>query len=688
MSPKHIAFFGGRDAKVAIAEAIRRGYAGEIWPVNPNRKEIAGYRCYKSVDELPEAPDASFLAIPATSVNSIIQNLDNRGAGGVVCYTAGFGETNHDGIKLEQELISVSGDLIVIGPNCYGLINYLEHVALWPFAHGGFCPGYGCAIITQSGMLASDITMTQRSVPLTHMISVGNQACIGIEDFIEELCENDLVKAIGIHIEGIKNVNKFQKAIFKCHEFATPVVALKTGSSKVGSSITVTHTGSLAGEAKYYDALFRRTGVIQVSDPVQFLETLKFLSICNLPSKDSVIAFTCSGGGAAMVADFSETINLKLPNFSKDDKKELKSILPSIATVSNPLDYTTPIWGIPEKTYPVFFEAMKRSKAGTAILVQDYPARGFEDAKISYLNDAKSFIEASEKLKIPSAICSTFPENLTQDIRLLLVKSKVAPMQGLRETLIAINSAALLKTRQKKIKREGIKDLFILEKRTRPTTLINEVKSKLILENNSIPTPKRQMCPIDKVTKGDLRYPLVLKYVNDSIVHKTEWGAVEVDIKSEKDLNYAVKKMLACITPSNTATDKPYFLIEEMQSTPVAELLFGILPDSQFGLALTIGSGGTHAEILADTVSILLPTSISEIKTHLKRLSMYPQLCGYRGSERVNITKLSQSILNIADFFQRNRTKYQSIELNPIFVYPQNVCVVDAIIESTKEQNN
>ena len=189
-----------------------------------------------------------------------------------------------------------------------------------------------------------------------------------------------------------------------------------------------------------------------------------------------------------------------------------KNLLPKIANVSNPLDYTTPIWGFPEKTYPVFIEAIKRSKAGTAILVQDYPAPGLEDSKISYLNDAKAFIEASARLKISSAICSTFPENLTEEIRSLSISNKVAPMQGLRETLIAIKSTAEIKTLAKQIKLSEIKDLYT-PKRTQSTTVLNEVKSKKILDANNIATPKGKICGAAQVMKSNLNYPLVLKYI-------------------------------------------------------------------------------------------------------------------------------------------------------------------------------
>ena len=189
ISPRHIAFIGGHDADIALRACQRIGFKGHIWPVNPKRKTMSGLACFSSVQQLPQPPDAVFLAIPAKPAIETVEHLSAMDAGGVVCFTAGFGEDGAQGDEADRPLVDVAGDLALVGPNCYGLINFINHSALWPFAHGGFCPGYGAAIITQSGMLSSDITMNQRSLPLAYMISAGNQSVLQLEDFIDVLCE-------------------------------------------------------------------------------------------------------------------------------------------------------------------------------------------------------------------------------------------------------------------------------------------------------------------------------------------------------------------------------------------------------------------------------------------------------------------------------------------------------------------
>ncbi|MGI9464937.1 MAG: CoA-binding protein, partial [Aestuariivirgaceae bacterium] len=411
LKPRHVALIGGRDAVVVAGECARIGYSGPVWPVNPKRDDIGGHKCFAAIEDLPEAPDAVFLAIPVEPAIDAITRLKAIGAGGIVCYTAGFGELGGDGAEAEQALIEAAGDMALVGPNCYGLINYLDQLALWPFAHGGGCDGYGAAIVTQSGMLSSDLTMNQRSVPLAYMISAGNQSVLHLEDFIDVLAEREEVRVIGLHIEGLRDVSRFAEVALKAANAGVPIVALKTGTSRVGSQLTISHTGSLSGTDELYQALFDRFGIIRVDSPAQLLETLKFICIAGIPKGRRVAGFTCSGGGATMLADHGERLGLDFPQPEAATANRLRDALPHTATVSNPLDYTTPIWGFPDKVTPVF-NTMFEDAYDAAVLVQDYPLDGLNADKQSYLNDAGSFIEATGRAALPAAVISTLPENI------------------------------------------------------------------------------------------------------------------------------------------------------------------------------------------------------------------------------------------------------------------------------------
>ena len=323
LKPRHVAFIGGADAETALLSCKRIGFDGKIWAVNPKRETMGGVDCFPSIEHLPEVPDAVFLAVPAKPALEIVSWLANRGAGGVVCYTAGFSDDGKEGGSSDQPLVDAAGDMAIIGPNCYGLINLIDHVALWPFAHGGFNPGYGAAIITQSGMLSSDITMNQRSLPLAYMVSAGNQSVLQLEDYIDLLCEFDTVRAIGLHIEGLKNIESFSRVARKALALNKPIVVLKTGTSTIGSQLTISHTGSLSGANELYQALFDRLSIISVTSPTQLIETLKLICVSGIPQGNRLIGFTCSGGGATMLADYAEIIGLKFPQPSAKTEIDL-----------------------------------------------------------------------------------------------------------------------------------------------------------------------------------------------------------------------------------------------------------------------------------------------------------------------------------------------------------------------------
>lgn len=681
LNPRHIAFVGGADAAVAIGEARRAGFAGEMWVVNPRRDRLAGLDCVATLADLPEAPDAVFLAIPAGVVPDTVAELARMGAGGVVCYTAGFGEAHEAGRELEERLKAAIGDMVLIGPNCYGLINYVGNSALWPFAHGGFCPGYGAAIVTQSGMFSSDITMSQRSLPLAYMASAGNQADLGLTELVDLLCVRPEVRAIGLHIEGLSDIPAFEKAALKALRAGTPVVALKTGRSAIGETLTLSHTGSLAGSAELYEALFERVGVISVTNPSQLLETLKFLCVAGAPEGADVLGFTCSGGGATMLADHGEAIGLRYPAPDAAARVALTELLPPIATVSNPLDYTTPIWGQAHHTKPVFAEALARIPALATLLVQDYPAPGLDETEELYLNDGLAFADAAKAAGLPAAICATIPENIGAHIREAFISRGVAPMQGVHETLNAIREAAWWAAARGRI-------LSAMPGALVPggggaVKLLTEAQGKEMLADAGLPVPTGRVTRAGALaeTAQEIGYPVALKMMVPGLAHKTEAGAVALGLGSPEALLEAAGAMRDAVAGYRETAVTDAFLVESMAPPPLAELVVGIRRDAQFGLAMTLGSGGILVELLGDTVSLLLPAAEGEIDAALDRLKVAALLNGFRGRPPADRAALVAALAGLAEYAVANRATVAEIEINPLFVYETGVLAVDVLMQ-------
>lgn len=683
LSPRHVAVIGGDEAEAVAGECKRIGFSGRLWPVNPRRSQIAGQDCFVRNEDLPEAPDAVFLAIPPGPAVEAVARLNAQGAGGVVCYTAGFGELD-GGQALQQELVDAAGDVALVGPNCYGVINYIDRVALWPFVQGGWCPGYGAAVVTQSGMLSSDLTMSQRSVPLAYMISAGNQAMLGLEDYVHGLADNRSVRAIGLHIEGLKNIESFVQAAERAMDRNIPIVALKTGSSKIGARLTVSHTGSLSGDDDLYQALFERLGIIRVYSPAAMLEALKLLCVAGAPRDNRLLGLTCSGGGATLLADHADGLGLSFPPPAPATAKSLKTLLPPIAAVSNPLDYTPPIWGDTEKLPPVFEAAMADSYAA-AILIQDYPLPELSAGRQYYLNDAISFARTARAAGVPAIVCSILPENIDLDTRELLIENGVVPMQGIRETLEAIRGAICHSEQRRKIlagKASRWTASHVLETPEDLWRPIDEWQGKQHLMRAGLSVPESRLATSKEAPAcaDSLGYPVVVKMISEKIAHKTDAGAVVLGLNDRYEVETAVRAIQSRVARHLPDAVSDAFLVERQVGTPVGELLVGIRNDAQFGLIMTLASGGVFTELIGDATTSLLPTTRAEMEGSLSRLKLSSLLDGFRGRSAVDRGSVIDALQKLTVYMQAQAAVIGEIEINPLFVMEDNVYAVDVLV--------
>ncbi len=296
LRPRHIAVFGGSHAERVIAQSQRAGYGGDMWPVHPQRRRVGGLQAYPTVTDLPTAPDACFLGINRHRTVRAVADLAALGAGGAVCFASGFAEVDAAGAALQAELIAAAGAMPILGPNCYGFINYLDRALLWPDQHGGEPTERGVAVISQSSNIALNITMARRALPLAYVLTVGNQSVVGVAELVEALAEDSRVSAIGLYLEGLGEAQRFAAAIQRAREAAIPVVSLLIGRSQSGRSLALTHTASMAGGDLAMDAFLERLGVARLHNLPAFLETLKLLHCAGpLPGRD-LVSLSCSGG--------------------------------------------------------------------------------------------------------------------------------------------------------------------------------------------------------------------------------------------------------------------------------------------------------------------------------------------------------------------------------------------------------
>jgi acyl-CoA synthetase (NDP forming) len=682
LAPQYVAFVGGRSMARALKRCAEGGYQGQMWLVNPQHDSLEGVPCVRTIADLPCGPDAVFIATNRELTLTCVAELAAIGAGGAICYASGFAETGAEGQALQQQLLKAAGDMALLGPNCYGLLDYLHSSALWPVAHGGKAVEKGVAVLTQSGNFAYNLSMSDRSLPVAYMASVGNQAQLGVAELMDVLLDEPRVTAIGLHLEGLKNVPGFARAAHKALEKGIPIIALKTGVSQIGAELALSHTSSLSGSDALYDALFDRLGVIRVSGPVSFVETLKAAACGNLPAGNSLIALACSGGDAGLIADYAERNDLGLPRVDDGQVAELAQVLPSYANLVNPLDFTTAIWGDGEALNRMLDSAL-RTEADAAMLVLDYPSEFTGERKECDLL-LELYCAALARHGKSGFVTSAFPELLPAHARERLHAQGVAALQGVEDGLAAWSRIAGYQRKRQALLALGESALVPLcpQALDGEGHLLNEWDSKQALRAFGLPTPNGVLSTPQNALKDaeSLGYPLVLKAVSAQLPHKTEAGAVALNLKDDAALSAALEKMRTSIKAYAPDVAFDQLLLEPMATPPLAELIVGIKRENDFGLALVIGAGGILVELLKDSRSLLLPTTDGAIRNALLSLRSAPLLQGFRGRESADLDALVTAIRAVADYACENAAQLLELDVNPLLVGAHGTTAVDALI--------
>ena len=662
LNPRSIAVIGGSPAARVVEQCQKLGYTGKIWPVHPTKKEMHGVACFPSLADLPGVPDAAFVAVNRHLTLDAISQLSAMGAGGAVCYASGFAESGD--VELQAELVRRAGELPILGPNCYGYINALDGIALWPDEHGCRPVKQGVGIISQSGNVGINLTMQQRGLNMAYMVTVGNQAGGGVEDALQLFIDDDRVTAIGMFIEAVREPIRFAQLAQLAYNKGKRIVALQTGKSEAGALIAASHTASLAGNRQAYAALFDRCAVATVETPTELIETLKMLDNGGVLGGYRLASLSCSGGEASLIADMSEFTNLKFEPFPAEQTARIEATLTELVHVANPFDYHTFMWGDKPAMTATFGETMRGDHDATLLLL-DAPPREDQDSS-SWLVAAEAFAAAAQATGRRAVCVATMSENFSESMRNSIMSLGLNAAQGLRETLVALDRAAWLGTHS---------PMALPAPVDAPgeTALVDEANSKNMLASWGVPVPQGARCTRDSVIAESQRigFPITLKGLG--LAHKSEAGAVAVGLRDADQLSAALNSM-----PSDIAE----FLVEQTVTGIVAEVLVSIRRSAPLGWLITVGAGGVLTELWRDTQCVLAPATADDLRSALQRLRIAPILNGYRGKPAANIDSLVSAILTLQQHVVGS--KLAEVELNPVLVTTTSSVAVDALIIEEK----
>lgn len=664
LRPKTIAVLGGGWAQAVILTSLEMQFDGEIWPVHPRHENVAGLKAYADIDDLPAAPDAVFIGVNRFDTIDLVARLARMGAGGVVAFASGFAEVD-DGAELQQQLVEAAGDMPVLGPNCYGMINYLDGAVLWPDVHGGRRVDSGVAIITQSSNLSINLSMQQGGLPIAYMLTLGNQAMIGMDGLINTVARDDRVTAIGLHIEGIRDAAAFAEAVAFARACGKPVVAVKAGASDAARQMTMSHTASLAGAHHVASAFLSAAGVGQAQGVEAWLQALAVLH-CFGPIEDvDLMTLSCSGGEASLIADTALRQGITMPPLNTAETARIKATCNPLVTVTNPFDYHTFDWGRRDALEATFTAAMKADISIHGLII-DYPRSGL--GRVEDWDKATSaWIAARDATGGKAVVLATLPECMPEDVASRLMAEKIVPMRGFDAALeaLAVARAASWSDQGQVFTPhgtgQGATDLV-----TR-----SEAEAKAMLKAAGIAIPAGGiMASCDDALAFAKGRKVVMKTA--AAAHKTETGGVRLNLESADDIRSA----WADLAPRGDV------LVEEMIDDAVAEIIVGVARDPQFGLHLVIGAGGVMTEMLKDTATLMIPAAAEQVRASLAGLKVAALLDGFRGAPPGDTDALINLIMAVQAFAIKNAEGLAELDINPVLVRPRGkgVVAVDALL--------
>ncbi len=663
LRPRSIAVFGGVQAAAVVKQSLKMGFSGAIWPVHPTKDSVEGLRTYRTVDDLPEAPDAAFVGVNRHLTIEVIAALARRGAGGAISFAAGFLETgayDAEGEALQARLIEAAGAMPVIGPNCYGLINYADGALLWPDQHGGkrLAEGErGAAIITQSSNIACNLTMQQRGLPLAFLMTAGNQAQTGLSEMALGLVEDPRVSCLGLHIEGFDDAAAFERLAARARELGKPIVAMKVGRSEQAREATISHTASLAGSDAASEAFLKRLGVARVHSIPSLLETLKLLHGGGPLAGNTLSSMSCSGGEASVMADSAEGRSVRFPALTETHRTAVKATLGPLVAVANPLDYHTFIWNN-EPALTETFTAMAGGGFALNMLVLDFP-RNDRCSDADWWPTVNAFEAALKRNAARGAIVASMTENLPEGHAEALLSRGIVPLQGIVEAMDAAEAAAFIGAAW-----QAPAAAPVVGGRAEPASgrrVPDEAEAKAMLAAAGLPVPAgRRVADAEAAVRAAEVFgtPVVLKALG--LAHKSEHGAVRLGLRDAESVRAAARDLEGLGSG---------LYVERMVEGGVAELIVGVTRDPLFGPLMTIGSGGVLVELLKDSATLLLPANRHDIEAALAGLKLYPLLTGYRGRKRADLAAAVAAIEGIADFATRHAV--EELDINPLIVAPR-----------------
>ena len=691
LRPRAVAIVGaspdhGSIGANALENLLLAGYQGEIHLVSRSRKEINGRPCVPSIDDLPLGIDAVVLVVPEAVVVDSVAACARRQAGSAVVFASGFAETGGEGKAKQDRITQIAREsgLLLLGPNCIGFRNFAAGVALTfePVAAEPV-PVHkeGAAVIAQSGAMTSNLRLAllAKGVPITCAISTGNEADLGVEDFLADCLDHPGNRVFALFIEQVRHPALFLDLVRRARSEHKPIVLLHPGRTASARETAKSHTGAFAGDYQVMRAVLQHEGVVLVDTMDELFDTTTLLARWPEPAPLPIGAISNSGAFRGIAHDFCGDLGLPLANLTDETKAKLKAMLPAYAAIDNPLDITTVGLANPRIFGDTAQAMLDDSGVGGVVLAFIPGAPEFQMVR------CRSLLPAIEHSPKPVAfsmfgdetmLVEEFPRTL-RERNLPLFRS---PDRALR-AMAHVNAYGRARTRAAN-EPAGVAQVRIAEHGA-----VAEYRAKDYLRALGIAVPQGALAKtVDEAcaVAQNIGYPLVMKAQSAALLHKSDAGGVIVGIADETALRAQWLTL-----HGNVARAKPGLALDgvlvESLAKPGPELIVGARRDPEWGPVLVIGLGGIWTEALKDVVLLSPDVGEDEIIEALGRLKGAALLDGHRGAPPCDKRAIAQIAAKLGALM-RATPELLDIEINPLVAYPTGALALDALMITAETQ--
>jgi acyl-CoA synthetase (NDP forming) len=656
-----------------------------VYPVNPNHAEIMGVPAYRSVSDLPQAPDLVGVVVPYHQVLPVLEECHRKGAGAAVVISAGFAERGDDArLDLERRLAAFTREsgLRIAGPNCLGVANVRDDI--WATASsrtlGGLTGPIG--LICQSGATAFGpflMRAVDGGIGLSHIISTGNETDLDFADFARYLLDDPGTRVIAGFVEGFKNFEKFIEVAKLAAERGKPIVLIKIGRSESGSRAARSHTAALTGSDALYDAAFRQYGVTRVNDYDELLEVSQLFAHSRKPVKPGIAAISHSGGISSLTADLCGQHGIDLPPLTDRARDGINAVLKDFGWAANPADVTGFARGENFKAFIDYLTAEPEvgtlvvASSGTGDQVDHLLAlRERTEKNIVYFwTGARAEKGSLDRLKAANFPLFYSPEKLARGLRSLL------DYHEWRDRRAAAGIAAVPAT-------SAAQQAVLKQMQTSGGAALSEADSRRVIAAWGISGPREERASsIDAAVAAARRigYPVALKIDSPDIPHKTEAGVVRLDLRDEAAVRAAYGEITAAAAKNAAQAKVSGVLVQEMVAGGV-EVIVGVSYDPQIGPMLLFGIGGVMVEIYNDIARRRCPIGRAEALEMIDEVKGAKLLRGFRGRPPADVDALADALVRVSHLAVHLKGQLAELDINPLMVLPtgQGVKAADALV--------